>query len=141
MTEQANPETEARLRAIIRRVLNLRQERAGITQDIAGVIKEARFAGFDGTKIGEVCRWLEKCDKHGRDAMLQAEELFELYREVAEGPSAPVAEMFAEARDKALAEMFAGPPQDTKDKALTRRVKAAQNAAAMAQAARIARGD
>jgi uncharacterized protein (UPF0335 family) len=100
------------LRALIKAVLNLRAERKAITADIAGKLKEARARGFDSRKITEVCIWLERVDEHGRDAMLEAEELFDLYRAVAEGPSRPVAELMGEPRDKALAEQFASPPDD-----------------------------
>lgn len=139
MTEPVEPDTERQLRSYIRRVLNLREERAAITADIADVMKEARSTGFDGRKITEVCQWLEKVEKHGRDAMLQAEELFDLYREVAEGPSAPIAEMFEAARDRALAEMFAAPPETAAPQ--SKKIKAIGHAAALARAARLARGE
>lgn len=128
-----DPETERRLRGLIGRVLNLREERRAISADITDVLKEARSTGFDSRKITETCQWLEKVDKHGREAMLQAEELFHLYREVAEGPAAPVAELFEAARDKALAEMFAAPPET---KAPPRRIKTLNAHRAAADAAR-----
>lgn len=133
MSEPRETESEQRLRALIARVLNLRGERAAITADIGEVMKEAKGAGFDSVKITEVCRWIERCDKHGREAMLEAEALFQLYRDVAEGPVAPLAEQFEAARDKVLVEMFASPPEP---KAPPRRIKALNAHRAAAQAAR-----
>jgi len=133
MNDGIETDSEQRLRALIRRVMNLREERAAITSDIADVLKEAKSAGFDRVKITETCRWLERCDKHGRDAMLEAEALFHLYRDVAEGPVAPLAEQFEGARDKVLVEMFASPPEP---KAPPRRIKTLNAQRAAAQAAR-----
>lgn len=108
MTAPHDNDSEAQLRSFIKRVLNLREERKAITDDIAMVAKEAKGHGFDSVKITEVCRWLERCEKHGRDKMVEAEAIFDLYRTVAEGPERPLAEMFDDMRDKALVEMFAG---------------------------------
>lgn len=142
--DPSNPDTEEELRSLIRRALNLREERKAITDDIRDLLKEARLSGFDSRKITEVCIWLERVDQHGREAMLQAEQLFDLYRDVAEGPAKPMKELFDQARDRALAEMFAGGGQaeekDEKPK-LGKRLQAANDAAALARAAKIARGE
>lgn len=137
--DPADPETERRLRGLITRVLNLREERAGITSDIAVVLKEARDTGFDSRKITEACIWVEKCNKHGRETMVLAEQVYHIYRDVAQGPVRPLAEQFADAKDRALVEIFASPPEE-KPK-VPKRVKAAEDAAALARAARIARGE
>ena len=116
MTTPSDTDSEQRLRAFIKRILHLREERKAITDDIADVSKEAKAAGFDSVKITEVCRWLERCEKHGRDAMVEAEAIFDLYREVAEDSGGPLSALFDQAKDKALVELFAGkePDQPTK---------------------------
>lgn len=131
--------SDDQLRGFIRRVLALREERSAITADIATELKEAKGSGFDSVKISEVCRWLERCDKHGRDAMVEAETLFDLYRDVAEGPAKPLAEMFEAARDKVLVEMFAAPPAEEKSPKRIKTLNA--HRAAADQARRAFRGE
>lgn len=131
--------SDDQLRGFIRRVLALREERSAITADIADVLSEAKSTGFDRVKISEVCRWLERCDKHGRDAMIEAESVFDLYRDVAEGPAKPLAEMFDAARDKVLVEMFAAPPEPEKSPKRIKTLNA--HRAAADQARRAFRGE
>lgn len=133
-----DPNSDDLLRGFIKRVLTLREERAMITADIKLVMAEAKSTGFDPVKIGEVCRSLEKFDKFGRDEMLAAEAIFHLYRDVYEDRPALADEM-SSARDKALVQMFAGPEATEKPKTTARR-KAANTAAALANAARLAEG-
>jgi uncharacterized protein (UPF0335 family) len=123
------------LRALIKRVLGLREERSAITADIGDVLKEARARGFDSKKITEVCQWLERVDKHGRDAMVEAEALFDLYRDIAEEPDRPLSDAFSAARDKVLVAMFAGGDEPPAPKE-TKRHRALRAAMANAQAAR-----
>lgn len=123
----------------IKAVLRLREERAAITSDIADRLREARDRGIDSRKVTEVCQWLERCDKHGRDAMIEAEALFDFYRDIAEGPVKPISELFDAARDKALAEMFAAPAEEPK--APTRRQKAASEALRFARISKMNRGE
>lgn len=139
MSEPADPDTERQLRMLISRVLNLREDRRSITADIAEVLKESRSRGFDSRKITEVCIWLEKVEKNGRDEMLEAEELFRIYRDVAEGPTRPLAEEFAEVRDKVLVEIFASPPEPKAPPKRLKSLNAHRAAAEMAQ--RALRGD
>ena len=134
MTAPPN-ETEERLRATVRSVLALREERAEITAEIKDVMKDARERGFETRKITEVCIWLERVEKHGRDEMIAAEEIFDLYREVAEGRSAAPN---AEIKDKVLAEIFATQKEEPKQ---SKRALAAQTAATLAAAAKKARGE
>ena len=120
----------------VNRVKSLRDEINDLQADINDVCKEAKSAGFDSTKIREVVRWLIKVDKHGRPAMEEAEAIFDLYRSVVDGGVANFDEMMDSARDRALLKIFA--PDDQVAPKLTKRVKAAQTAAAMARAARAA---
>lgn len=129
------PDSEQQLRALIKRVLGLREERSAITADIGAVLKEARSTGFDSRKITEVCQWLEKVEKHGRDKMIEAEALFDLYREIGEGSDRPLAEAFTEARDKQLVALFAGGGGADKPKE-TKRHRALRAAMENARAAR-----
>jgi uncharacterized protein (UPF0335 family) len=127
------------LKAFVDRVKRLEDERADLAADAAEVVKEARGAGFDGTKIREVVRWLRKVEKHGREAVDEAEALFDLYRSFAEPGTASFDDMMEEARDKALLRVFA--PDDQIAPKLTRRRQAMQSAAALAKAAARARED
>lgn len=121
----------------VNRVRNIREERAALTKDLADVRKEAKNAGFDGTKIEEVVRWLEKVDKHGRQAMDEAEAIFELYRGVVDGGAQGFDDMMNDARDRALLKIFA--PDDQVSPKLTQRTKKMHEALAMAAAAKKAR--
>lgn len=127
------------LKAFVDRVKRLEDERAELAEDVSGVVKEARDAGFDGTKIREVVRWLRKVEKHGREKVDEAEALFDLYRSFADPGAAKFEDMMEEARDKALLKVFA--PDDQITAKLTRRRQAMQSAAALAAAAARARED
>ncbi len=130
-----NSTSEEQLRAIISKVLELRAERVEMRNTIALELKKARAAGFDPRKITEACLWLEKCDKHGRDIMLASEELFQIYREIGDGPQpAPTIE-----GDSKLVAMFAGAAQPEK-KAPTLKQRQASDAIAYAQISRRNRG-
>ena len=139
MTGAGDGSIDDLVRGFVRRVLNLREERKAISDDIAGELKEARARGLDSRKITEVCQWLEKVEKHGREEMIMAEEMFNIYRDIAEGAGRPIAEEFTEKRDKALAELFASPP-DEKPKAPTLRQKAASTALTFAAISKMNRG-
>lgn len=127
------------LLSFIRRVKDLRQQVRDLNADKAEVKKEARGAGFDSTKIEEVVRWMEKCEKHGRDVMDEAEALYELYRSVVDGGGQDFNEIMDDARDRALLKIFA-PDDQLKPQAPTRKQKAVADALAMAQASRMNRG-
>lgn len=134
-TAPPNATSEEQLRAIISRVLELRAERVELGQTIRLELKKARACGFDPRKITEACMWLERCDKHGRDRMLASEELFQIYREIGEGPRP---EMKVEGDSKLVA-MFAGPAQADK-KAPTLKQRQVSDAIAYAQISRRNRG-
>lgn len=120
----------------VNRVKSLRDEIADLQADARDVLAEAKSAGFDRVKISEVVRWLMRVDKHGRDAMDEAEAIFDLYRSVVDGGAVRFDEMMDDARDRALLKIFA--PDDQVTPKLNTRVKAARTAAVMARAARAA---
>ncbi|MGF7152495.1 DUF2312 domain-containing protein [Novosphingobium gossypii] len=131
----AGATSEEQLRAIISKMLELRAERVEMNAGMALELKRARSAGFDPRKIVEACMWIEKCDKHGRPQMLAAEELFQIYREIGEGPRPePRVE-----GDSKLVEMFAGPAPAEK-KAPTLKQRKVSDALAYAQISRKNRG-
>lgn len=125
------------LLAFFNRIKRLREERKQITEDIAGVRKEAKDAGFDARKIEEVVRWSEDVDKHGREKVDEAEAIFDLYRQVCDGGAVPFDDMMDTARDRALLKMFAG--ADQVEPKINTRTKRMQEALAMARAAKQAR--
>jgi uncharacterized protein (UPF0335 family) len=51
----------------------------------------AASEGFDTPALTRVVRWIEKCSKHGTDAMRAGEALFHLYRGTVEGRGGPAA--------------------------------------------------
>lgn len=131
-------ESHRLLKAFIDRVKNLEDEIAELRSDQADVVKEAREAGFDGAKIREVVRWLRKVEKHGREAMDEAEALFELYRMAVDQRSDDFDAMMGDARDRALLKIFA--PDDQISPKLNARAQRAKVATALAKAAAMARG-
>jgi uncharacterized protein (UPF0335 family) len=129
-------QSKSLLVGFVNRVKALKDEIAELQADARDVLKEAKGAGFDPVKIGEVVRWLMKVDKHGRDKMEEAEAIFDLYRSVVGGGAVSFDDMMDDARDRALLKIFA--PDDQVTPKLTNRVKAARTAAVMAHAARAA---
>lgn len=111
-----------RAKAIIDQVIALQG-------DMRELKKAAKNDGFDGTKIGEVARWLAKVDKHGREAVDEAEALFDLYRSVADGGAVNFDDMMDSARDRALLKVFAG--EDQVEQKLNRRQKDMNKAKAL----------
>jgi uncharacterized protein (UPF0335 family) len=125
------------LLAFINRVKRLADEIGDLQVDITDVCKEAKGAGFEPTKIREVVAWLRKIDKHGRDKVDSAEEIFDLYRKVADGDAASFDELMDSERDRRLLAIFA--PNDQVAAKLNRRTQSARAAVAMAKAAKQAR--
>ncbi len=84
------------------------EEREGI-RDIQARISEHRRhlkgQGLDSTRIMDVVRWIERCEKHGRDKMLAADATYRLYRTTAEAGDPTSADS---ARDAELLAKFAG---------------------------------
>lgn len=131
------PHSKTLLLAFIRSVKAHADEIGEIQEQISDVVKEAKGAGFDGTKIREVVSWLRKIDKHGRDKVDEAEAIFDLYRTAVDGGATKLDEMMSDARDRALLAIFA--PTDQVDKKLNQRRKNMKTALAMAAAAKAAR--
>lgn len=132
-----NGESKTLLLAFINRLKALADEVADIRTDMAAVRKEAKSAGFDAVKIGEVVSWLIKVDKHGRDAMDDAEAIFDLYRSVTEAGGARLDDIMTEDRDKALLRLFA--PDDQVEAKINAQTKKSRTALVMARAAKMAR--
>lgn len=137
MTDPADGHSKTLLVAFFNRIKSLRAERKALTDDIAEVRKEAKGAGFDARKIEEVVRWSEDCETNGREAMDEAEAIFDLYRQVVDGGARDFDAMMDSARDRALLAVFAG--QDQVDAQINQRTKKMQTALAMARAAKQAR--
>jgi uncharacterized protein (UPF0335 family) len=122
----------------IRAVKALREQRSDINAEISARKKEAKDQGFDGTKIEEVVRWIEKVEKHGRDVMDEAEALYDLYRTTWDGGGIDLDALMDDARDRALLKMFA-PDAQQEVKGPTKKQKAVADALAMAEANRAMR--
>lgn len=131
----ANATSEEQLKAIIFKILEMRAERKDMGKAIQTELRKARAIGFSPVKINETCQWLERCDQHGRDKMMQAEELYMIYREIGEGPQAAP----EVSGDSKLVAMFASGPA-APAKAPTLKQKQVGDAIAMAQIARMNRG-
>lgn len=127
---------EEQLRGFISRVLQLRGNRSEIGQEIKLELRKAKVAGFDTRKITEACMWLEKCDQHGRDQMLLSEELFQIYRDIGDGP---VPEIKVQG-DSKLVEMFTA-PAPAEEKAPSQKLRQVSDAMAAAQINRMMRGN
>ena len=137
MSGDVNGQSATLLKAFVDRVKRLKDEIRELNADVADVKKEAKGAGFDPVKIGEVVTWLMRCDKHGRGAMDEAEAIFDLYRSVIEERAAGFDDMMDSARDRALLRIFA--PDDQVTPKLNKSVTAARTAVLMAKAAKAAR--
>lgn len=124
------------LLGFIRRVKALADEIGDLQADVSDVCKEAKDAGFEAVRIREVVRWLRKIEKHGRDKVDEAEAIFDLYRQVADGGTGKLDELMDEARDKALVAMFVPDADAGLEEKLSARRKAAAKAVAIAQLAR-----
>lgn len=64
----------------------------------------AKSEGFDAPALTRVVRWIEKCARHGADAMRAGEALFQLYRGTVEGrggPALPAPVAFDPAQERA----------------------------------------
>lgn len=143
MTERTDPSASDHARELLlagfkyRR--QLREERRDIGVELRDHAKTLRSQGFDPRRVDDVIRWLEECEKHGRDIVDEAEALFELYRGVADGGGKNLSEMMDDARDRALLAQFAG---DTEAVARpeSKKHKAASDALSMAEMNRMLRG-
>jgi uncharacterized protein (UPF0335 family) len=75
-------------------LIDIRAEIAGLREQERARIALAKGEGFEPKPMKAVVRWIEKCAKHGQDAMRAGEAVFQMYRGAVEGagraPSAPV---------------------------------------------------
>jgi uncharacterized protein (UPF0335 family) len=109
VAEQIEGMTQGPLAIALRAGLTLiLEEREGI-RDIQARISEHRrhlkAQGLDSTRVMDVVRWVERCEKHGREKMLAADATYRLYRATAEAGDATSADS---ARDAELMAKFAG---------------------------------
>ena len=133
----SEPHSKTLLAGFVRRGKAIADEIGDLQTDYSEMIKEARDAGFDGTKIREVVAWLRKIDKHGREKVDEAEAIFDLYRTVVDGGASAMGDLMTEARDKALLAIFA--PDDQVEKKLNASRKRMTRDLALAAAAKAAR--
>lgn len=126
------------LLGFIRRLKALADEIGDLQADMSDVCKEAKGAGFEPTRMREVVSWLRKIEKHGRDKVDEAEAVFDLYRQVADGGTSKLDEMMSQARDKALVAMFVPDADGGLEEKLSARRKAASRALSLG---RLARGE
>lgn len=85
-------------------ILDIRAEMALLRAQEKARKAIAKAEGFDAPALTRVVRWIEKCAKHGADAMRAGEALFHLYRGTVEGrggPAAPAPVKFDPAQEKA----------------------------------------
>lgn len=66
-------------------LLDIRAEIAELRRQEAERKKLAKGEGFLVTQLSQVVRWLEKCARHGGEAMRAGEAVFQLYRGTVEG--------------------------------------------------------
>lgn len=137
ITDEDGGGSKTLLLAFINRLKALTDDVIDIRLDMRDVRKEAKSAGFDPVKIGEVVSWLVKVDKHGRAAMDDAEAMFDLYRSVTDADGVSLDSMMTEARDKALLKLFA--PDDQVEAKINAKTKSMRTALVMARAAKMAR--
>ena len=90
----ADPVQAAKLAEHVTVLLDIRAEVAELRRMEAARKALAATEGFDKPALTRVVRWIEKCAKHGADAMRAGEAVFQMYRGTVEGrgiaPSEPV---------------------------------------------------
>jgi uncharacterized protein (UPF0335 family) len=116
-------------------LIDLRCEIALLRQQEGARRALAKLEGFDANQLALLVRWLEKCAKHGEEAMRAGEAVFHLYRGTYE--ARPQSEAGPLTGDAKLAGMFAPKPEA---KGATVKQKQVSDAIAMAQVSRMNRG-
>jgi len=86
-----DPAQAAALAEHVAVILDIRAEVALLKAQEKARKALAASEGFDAPALTRVVRWIEKCAKHGADAMRAGEALFHLYRGTIEGRGGPVA--------------------------------------------------
>lgn len=72
-------QSDDQLRAMIDRVIRLKQEQDTLAWDIREVYAEAKSSGFDKTMMGKVVAHLRKLEKAGAKSVEEQESLFAIY--------------------------------------------------------------
>ncbi len=99
-----DPAQAAKLAEHVAVILDIRAEVALLRAQEKARKALAASEGFDAPALTRVVRWIEKCAKHGAEAMRAGEALFHLYRGTVEGrggPAAPAPVKFDPAQEKA----------------------------------------
>lgn len=86
-----DPAQAAALAEHVAIILDIRAEKALLSAQEKARKALAATEGFDAPAITRVVRWIEKCAKHGVDAMRAGEALFQLYRGTLDARGGPVA--------------------------------------------------
>lgn len=90
-------------------LLDIRAEIAALRKQETARKKLAKGEGFIVPALTKVVRWLEKCAKHGGDAMRAGEATFQLYRGTVESRGAdPRGSLGAVSNDPKLQDTFGG---------------------------------
>lgn len=100
-----DPETAARVVEHVTALIDLRAEVAELRRQEGDRRKLAKAEGLQVAQLGLVVRWLEKCAKHGPDAMRAGEAVYLMYRATVENRP----EAAAPTADPVLAAKFAAP--------------------------------
>lgn len=93
------------LRAGLTLILEEREDIREVQARIAAHRKHLKAQGLDSARVMDVVRWIERCEKHGREKMLAADATYRLYRSTAEAGDATTVDS---ARDAELLAKFAG---------------------------------
>lgn len=109
MAEQVEGMQQGALATVLRAGLTLiLEERADIREINARIAQHRqnlKSQGLDAPRVMDTVRWIERCEKHGREKMLAADGTFRLYRATAEAGELDDVDT---ARDVALKSRFAG---------------------------------
>lgn len=80
-----DPTQAAKLVEHVTVLLDIRAEIAALREQEAARKALAKGEGFMVTALNACVRWIEKCAKHGRDAMRAGEATYQMYRGTVEG--------------------------------------------------------
>lgn len=78
--------SNGQLRALVERIIRLREEASNIKGDIREVYAEAKSNGYDKTILGKVVQYIEKRDNAPAE-VAEADAVFELYLSAYDGAS------------------------------------------------------
>lgn len=70
--------TNGQVRALVERIMRLREEATAIKADIREVYAEAKANGYDKTVLGKVVQYVEK-RANAPDDVAEADAIFDLY--------------------------------------------------------------